>query len=226
MSFSRKFSAEALSIAGGLVIIGFLLRLSYDAAIVAAAVACFIIGAVFRPRRLVGWIPALVVSLTWIAISGDMYAGYNVFKLHILGITAFPIIAWPTALAFAYLYLVPLVQAKPWPRRWLYLAAVYSVGIIAAEWLGYHLLGLSRLADTGHLPLPVVDAAGLFRQRHGLHGNGVMDGTKAGPPRADPYGRGVVAANEGRIRNGNGLLARPSRRGRRQGRGTRPGRPR
>ncbi|PKL09951.1 MAG: hypothetical protein CVV51_01180 [Spirochaetae bacterium HGW-Spirochaetae-7] len=157
MSFSRKFSAEALSIAGGLVIIGFLLRLSYDAAIVAAAVACFIIGAVFRPRRLVGWIPALVVSLTWIAISGDMYAGYNVFKLHILGITAFPIIAWPTALAFAYLYLVPLVQAKPWPRRWLYLAAVYSVGIIAAEWLGYHLLGVHLEAGKAYPGWPILD---------------------------------------------------------------------
>jgi len=157
MQFSRKSGAEALSIAAGLVIIGFLLRLSYDVAIIASAVACFSIGAVFRPRRLVGWIPALVVSLTWIAISGDMYAGYNVFKLRILSITAFPIIAWPTALAFAYLYLVPLVQARPWPLRWLFLAVVYSIGIIVVEWLGYHSLGVHLDAGKAYPGWPVLD---------------------------------------------------------------------
>ena len=157
MNLSRKSGAEALSIVAGLVIIGFLLRLSYDAAIIAAAVICLIIGAVFRPRRLTGWIPALVVSLAWIAVSGDMYAGYNVFRLRIFGITAFPVIAWPTALAFAYLYLVPLVRARPWPLRWLYLATVYSVGIILVEWLGYHSLGVHLDAGKAYTGWPILN---------------------------------------------------------------------
>ena len=142
--------------AAGLVITGFLLRVSYDAAIIAAAAACIVVGAVFRPRRLTGWIPALAVSLVWISISGDMYAGYNVFKLEFFGITAFPVIAWPTGLAFAYLYLVPLVQAGPWPLRWLFLSMVYSAGIIVAEWLGYNLLGVHLDAGSAYPGWPIL----------------------------------------------------------------------
>ena len=141
----------------GLTLIGFILRRSYDAAIVTAAVTLVVIGAIFRPRRLVGWLPAIIVSIVWIRISGSMYDGYNIFRLRMFGITAFPMIAWPTGLAFAYLYLVPLVRIRPWPLRWLLLGLVYSVGIIIAEWLGYNMLGVHLDAGRAYRGWPILN---------------------------------------------------------------------
>ncbi|MBN2875120.1 MAG: hypothetical protein JXM71_08490 [Spirochaetales bacterium] len=134
---------ELSAIVLGFVSLGTLLRYSlYDAAIIAAAVEFTIIAALFRPGRLKGWIPALIVSAVWILLSGDVYRGYNVFKIKIFGVSAFPMIAWPTALAFSYAYLVPLFRQRPWLKQWLVLSASYSGGLILAEWVGYNVFGI------------------------------------------------------------------------------------
>jgi hypothetical protein len=153
----KRGHVELAFIALSLSALALLLRVSYDAAILAAAFLTFLMAAIFRPGRLKGWIPAIAITAVWMLVSGRMYEGYNVFKLELFGLAIFPMVAWPTGLAFAYLYVVPAFRSRPWPKRWAILALVYSAGIIAAEWLGYHLLGVHLDRGTAFKGWPILD---------------------------------------------------------------------
>lgn len=158
MIVNKRALLETITVIGGFTSLGLLVALGYfDAAIVMAAVECIIVTALFRPRRLLGWIPAIVITASWIILSGNIYSGYNTFRLKLFGIAAFPVIAWSTTLAFAYAYLVPLFRQRYWPRRWLRLCAVYAVGIIAVEWFGYNLLGIHLEAGKAYNGWPVLN---------------------------------------------------------------------
>jgi hypothetical protein len=139
---TRSQAREYGYIGASLALIALLLGISYDAAIIASAFLVFLFGLLFRPGSLKAWIPALLITGIWIMISGNMYEGYNVFKLKIGGLTLFPIIAWPTGLMAGYLLAVPHIRISPWLLRWLVLGSLYSLGVIAMEWFGYNLLGV------------------------------------------------------------------------------------
>jgi len=156
MTTGRTY-VEIAYVAVSLSLIALLLRFSYDAAILAAAFLTVLAAALFRPGRLKGWIPAVAITAVWMLASGRMYEGYNVFKLELFDLAVFPMVAWPTGLSFAYLYAVPAVRVRPWPRRWAALAAIYSAGIIVAEWLGYHALGVHLDRGTAFRGWPVLD---------------------------------------------------------------------
>ncbi|MBN1243598.1 MAG: hypothetical protein JXA15_12925 [Spirochaetales bacterium] len=149
--------SEPAFLLGSVGILAVLLSFSYDAAILAAAFLTLLLAALFHPGRLKGWIPAVAITAAWMLVSGRMYEGYNVFKLELFGLAVFPMVAWPTGLAFAYLYLVPAIRLRPWLKRWALLALVYSIGIIAAEWLGYHALGVHLDRGTAFRGWPILD---------------------------------------------------------------------
>lgn len=150
--------AEAVAVIAGYSSLGVMVGFGlYDLAIVSAAVECILVVAIFRPRRLVGWIPALIVTVIWIFLSGDEYRGYNVFRWHVYGIAIFPIIAWPTAFAFGYAYLIPLFRSDRWYWRWLRLSLAYSLGIIVLEWAGYNLLGIHLDAGLQYKGWPILN---------------------------------------------------------------------
>lgn len=149
---------EAVALIAGFSVLGVMVRLNwYDAAIIAAAAECVVVVAVFRPRRLVGWIPASIVTAIWIIASGDVYKGYNVFRLTVFGIAAFPVIAWATTFAFAYAFLIPLFRQKLWYQRWLRLSVAYCLGLIVVEWAGYHLLGVHLDAGLKYGGWPILN---------------------------------------------------------------------
>jgi len=142
MNEKNKHMTELFIVSACVLSAGLLLRISYDAAIMFSAVCALAVGIVFRPHRLRGWIPAFIITLIWIAASGNMYAGYNTFHLYVFGIALFPILAWPVGLMLGYYYALPRIMLYPWQLRWIVLSVIYSVGLILFEIIGYHVLGI------------------------------------------------------------------------------------
>lgn len=170
---NKRLAREIAAILLSLALIALLLTLSYDAAIILSAVAVLVFGLLFRPGSLRLWIPALLISAVWIIASGDMYAGYNVFKLEVSGLALFPMIAWPTGLMAAHHLIAVHVRAKTWLLRWLILSTLYSLAIIAMEWVGYNLLGvhLDRgLAYPGWPVLNIFHCPGWMQAAYFLNG--------------------------------------------------------
>lgn len=148
---------ELFIIFGILLSAGLLLRVSYDAAILFSAACALVVGIVFRPHRLRGWIPACIITVTWVSFSGSMYAGYNTFRLYVFGIALFPLLAWPVGLMLGYYYALPRVTIKPWMLRWLVLSTIYSVGLILFEIIGYHVLGIHLDAGKAYPGWPYLE---------------------------------------------------------------------
>jgi len=157
MNKVSKQMTELLVVCAILLSAGLLLLVSYDAAIIYSAVCAFTVGLLFRPHRLRGWLPALLITLIWVSFSGKMYAGYNTFHLKVFGIVLFPLLAWPIGLMIGYYYILPRIMVKPWPLRALVLSAVYCVGLIVFEIIGYHVLGIHLDAGRAYPGWPYLE---------------------------------------------------------------------
>ncbi len=156
MNEKSKQMTELVVVFASVLSAGLLLRVSYDAAIIFSAVCALAVGVIFRPNRLRGWIPAFAVTLIWIVASGNMYGGYNTFRLYVFGIALFPILAWPIGLMIGYYYALPRVIVSPWPLRWLVLSVIYSFGLILFEIIGYNVLGIHLDAGKAYPGWPVL----------------------------------------------------------------------
>ncbi len=154
MKIKKRELFTALAIVSGA---GILLSISYDASIIFACAGAFALGAIFRRHQLRGWIPALIVAFVWVSASGDVYHGYNTFKLHVFGKSIFPMLAWPAGLVMGYYYIVPHIKIKSWPKRWLVLSLVYSFGLIVLETIGYNVLNIKLDTGNGYPGWPVLN---------------------------------------------------------------------
>jgi len=106
---------------------------------------------------MVGWLPAVLISGIWILASGDMYSGYNTFKLTVLGVSLFPILAWPLFLVLGYAYVIPFIRIEPWYRRWLAISLIWCLSLIFFEWVGYHVLGIHLDHGRTYKGWPILD---------------------------------------------------------------------
>ena len=99
-------------------------------------------------------VPAFIISLLWVSLSGIyVYNRYN-FWVGPLNIT--PVLMWTAGLTFVPM-LARRFSLKTMPR----VAAMYWCGLIVVEYIGYYLLEIRRIAgDPGifgsaiiHIPL-------------------------------------------------------------------------
>ena len=98
---------------------------------------------VMERNRMWAFLPALLVSWIWVYIGRGLYSGYSdVFSYSFMGVSLFPIIAWPTILFLSYLGLYPRIKANSWWNKWLKMSVIYSVGIILFEYWGYNFAGV------------------------------------------------------------------------------------
>ena len=128
-------------------VLGFLLFfsmlfISLDYAFVFGLIALGIISLILERNKLWAWIPAIAVSGIWMAIAHHFYYGYDSLKLNVFGVALFPILAWPLGLMAGFLMISPLLKMEVWHQRWIAMAVIYVIGLIALETIFYNLLGV------------------------------------------------------------------------------------
>jgi hypothetical protein len=104
------------------------------------------------------WV-AFGTSLVWNIFARDLY-GYNKEVASIFGLNMFPLFAWTVGLfGFYALFHAYIVQHDKWSntKKVIVVTVVYLIIIIAAETIGYHVLGLHNLSTSSYPGLPICD---------------------------------------------------------------------
>ena len=157
MRLENRGFYELVFICASSILVGLLLFASFDAAIILAALSAFIVGIVFRPHRLRGWIPAIIITFLWITASRHMYSGYNTFRIRVFGTALFPILAWPLGLMLGYYYAIPRITNVHWTLKWVVLSIIYAMVLIMVEFVGYNVLGIQLDAGKAYPGWPVLN---------------------------------------------------------------------
>ncbi len=114
-------------------------------------------GLALAPEKTWAWAPAVAISWLWVGMAGDLYAGYNTFRVTILGVSLFPILAWPNMLMLLYFWAYPALAGRTWWGAWLRLSLLYSTLLILFEYAGYHFAGIHLDAGRSYRGWPVLD---------------------------------------------------------------------
>ena len=101
---------------------------------------------------------AVLIAVAWLGIARKEY-GYNKAYPSIIGLNAFPLLAWALGL-FAvynlYLWVEHRFRIRQTREQFFAFWLLYGALLVAAEIIGYRYLGIQNISAAGHPGLPLL----------------------------------------------------------------------